>query len=66
MLDEDERLAQTLRPASQAVVGVGATVFAAHGLVGAVTVDGVAGAAGAQLLHHTHSVEEALFFTLLC
>lgn len=65
MLDGDEGLAQTLRLASNAVVGVGAAVLAAHGLVGAIALDGVAGAAGVQLLHETHSVEETLLLTVV-
>lgn len=61
MLDGDEGLVQTLLLASSAVVGVRAAVFAAHGPVGAVTLDGVAGAPGSQLFHHTHLVEKTLF-----
>lgn len=66
MLDGDQGLAQTLLLASSTVVGVGAAVPAAHGLVGAVTLDGVAGAAGVQLFYQTHGVVETLFLTLLC
>lgn len=51
VLDGDEGLVQTLRLASIAVVSVGFAVLAAHGLVGAVTFDGVAGAVGIQLVH---------------
>lgn len=65
MLDEDEDLVHTLGPASVAVVDVGVAVPAAHGLVGAVALDGVAGAAGAQLFHQTHGVEETLLLTVV-
>lgn len=65
MLDGDGGLAQTLGLASDAVVGVGAAVLAAHGLVGAVALDGIAGAAGVQLLHETHGVEETLLLTVI-
>lgn len=65
MPDGDEGLAQTLRFTSNAVVGVGVAVLAAHGFVGAVTLDGIAGAAGVQLFHQTHGVEEAVFLTVL-
>lgn len=65
MLDGDEGPAQTLRLASHAVIGVGAAVLAAHGLVSAVALDGIAGAAGIQLFHQTHSVEETLLLTVL-
>lgn len=65
VLDGDEEPAQALRPAPGAVVGVGAAVLAAHGLVGAVALDGVAGAAGALLLHHAHAVEGARRLTAL-
>lgn len=51
MSDGDVGLAETLRLASDAVVGVGAAVLATHRLVATVTLDGVAGAAGIQLLH---------------
>lgn len=64
MLDGDEGPAQTLRLASDAVVGVGVAVLAAHGLVGAVALDGVAGAVGAQLFHLTHGVEETHLLTV--
>lgn len=65
MLDGDEGLGQTLRLPSSAVVGVRAAVLAAHGPVGGVTLDGVAGAAGAQLFHHTHRIEQTLFLTVV-
>lgn len=65
MLDGDEALAQTLRLAPHALVGVGVAILAAHRLVGAVAFDGVAGAAGAQLLHQAHGVEETLLPTFL-
>lgn len=65
MLDGDENLAQALRLAPNAVVGVGLAVLAAQGLVGAVALDGIAGAAGVQLLHQTHSVEETLLLTVV-
>lgn len=65
VLDGDKGLAQTLRFASIAVVGVGFAVLAAHGLVGAVTFDGVAGAVGIQLFHKTHGVEETLLLTVI-
>lgn len=64
--DGDGGLAETLGLASRAVVGVGAAVLAAHGLVGAVALDGIAGAAGGQLLDQAHGVEETLLLTLLC
>lgn len=51
MSDGDVGLAETLRLASDAVVGVGAAVLATHRLVATVTLDGVTGAAGIQLLH---------------
>lgn len=60
VLDGDEGLAQALRLASDTVVDVGVAVLAAHGLVGAVTLDGIAGTVGAQLFHQTHGVEETL------
>lgn len=63
MLDGDEGLGQALRLSSRAVVGVCAAVLVAHGPVGGVTLDGVAGAAGAQLFHYTHRVEQTLFLT---
>ena len=66
MLDGDEALTQTLCLAPQTVIGVGAAILAAHRFVGAVTVDGITGAARAQLFHQAHSVEETLLFTLLC
>lgn len=65
MLDGDEGLGQTLRSSSRAVVSVSAAIFAAHGPVGAVTLDGVAGATGIQLFHDTHGVEETLFLTVI-
>lgn len=65
MLDGDVDLAETLRLASEAVVGVGAAVLATHRLVGTVALDGVAGAAGIQLLHETHRVEETLLFAVI-
>lgn len=65
MLDGDEGLAQALRFAPHTVIGVGEAVLPAHGLVGAAALDGLAGAAGVQLFHQTHSVEEALLFALL-
>lgn len=65
MLDGDETPAQTLGPASQAVVVVAAPVLSTEGPVAAVTVDGLAGAAGAQLLRQTHGVEPALFSAAL-
>ncbi len=65
MLDGDEGLAQTLRLASNTVVGVRVAILAAHGLVGAVTLDGITGAAGIQLFHQTHRVEEAVLLTVL-
>lgn len=65
MLDGDETLAQTLRLASQTVVVIAAPVLSADGLVAAVTIDGITGAAGAQLLHQTHRVKQTLFFTAL-
>lgn len=65
MLDGDEGPAQTLGLASHAVVGVGVAVFAAHGLVGAVALDGIAGAASVQLFHQTHGVEETLLLAVV-
>ena len=65
MFDGDQGLAQTLLLASHTVIGVGATIVAAHGLVGTITLDGVARAAGIQLFHQAHSVEETLLFTFL-
>lgn len=66
MLDGDEGPALTLGLASHTVVGVGPSVFAAHGVVGAVTLDGVARAVCPELFHHTHGIEQALLFTQLC
>lgn len=65
VLDGDEGLGQALRLSSHAVVGVRAAVLAAHGPVSGVALDGVAGAAGAQLFHHTHRVEQTLFLTVV-
>lgn len=65
MLDGDESSAQTLCLASPTVVVIAATILSTDGLVAAVTIDGIAGAAGAQLLHQTHRVKQALVFTEL-
>lgn len=65
MLDGDEAPAHTLRLSSHAVVAVGVAVLATQGLVDAVTLDWVTGTAGAQLLHHTDTVEKTLLFTFL-
>lgn len=46
MLDGDEDLAQTLCFVQQTLVGVGVAILSAHGLVDAVAVDWIAGAAG--------------------
>lgn len=66
MLDGDEALAQALRLAPRAVVGEGASVLAAQGLVGVVAFYGITGAAGALLLHHTHGVEQTILCALFC
>ena len=65
VLDGDEGPAHTLCLASHTVVGVCFAVLAAHGLVRAVALDGVAGAAGGQRLHQTHRVEQAVLLALL-
>lgn len=66
MPDGDVAPAQALGLLPLALVGVGVSVAAAHGLVGAVALDGLAGAAGAQLLHQAHGVEQTLLLTLVC
>jgi len=65
VLDGDGGPAQALGLAPGAVVGVRAAVLAAHGLVGAVALDGVAGAAGVLRLHHAHGVEATLVLAAL-
>ncbi len=65
MLDGDEGLAQALCLASDTVVGIGVAVLPAHRLVAAVTLDGIAGAVGAQLFHQTHRVEETILRTVV-
>lgn len=66
MLDGQSGPAEALGLAPHAVVGVGASVAPALRLVAAVALDGVAGAAGAGRLHHTHAVEQTLLLALVC
>lgn len=59
-------LGLALSPPALAVVDVGVAVLAAQRLVGAVALNGLAGAAHAQTLHLAHTVELALLPALLC
>ena len=65
LLDGDGSLGLALGAAALAVIAVGVAIFAADGLVGAVTLDGLTGTVGAHQLHHTHRVELALLTAVL-